>query len=168
MIHRSPTKKFNVTLHPPLAMQLARFGHPESEISTILGISAQTLKKWKEASPAFADALRVGKAQVLSDCEAALYKLAVGYEYWDWELKTYKGRTTREKVLRYHHPEYQAAKLILERQDRERWGDVQRMELTQTITNIAKFELPAELFTTEELRLFDKIVHRPKMIESAN
>jgi hypothetical protein len=70
--------------------------------------------------------------------------------------------------LRYHHPEYQAAKLILERQDRERWGDVQRTELTQTITNIARFELPAGLLTAEELQLFDKICRKPKMIADAN
>lgn len=168
MIHKTAMTKYNRMSHPPIAMQLARFGHTTAEIAQILGITVATLKRWEDESPVLAEALKLGKAAVVSDCEAALFKCATGYTYEDVEVKTYRGKTEKVRVMRTAQPQWQAALKILERMDRERWGDVQRMEMSQTITNIAKFELPAELFSVEELRLFDKIVKMPRALQDAN
>lgn len=150
--------KYNQSYHPMLAMRMARVGHTEKEIAELIGVSQAVMARWKHDSPVFREALRTGKVEALTRVEEAVYKVAVGYHYEEEEARVYRGQVLKYKVRKWRPADGQIALKILERQSRHLWGDVQRVELTQTITNITKFD-PSAL-TSEELALFDKITRK--------
>jgi len=113
-------------------------GLSDAQIAKNLGIGCSTYYRYKNANPAFAQALRSSKEAADREVENALYKNAVGYTYTEeapakvktvtYHPDTGKKLSETEEVVaaptvKYRQPETAAAKFWLQCRQRERWGD---------------------------------------------
>lgn len=74
-----PSKIGDDKLH--IAIGMAKMGATDPEIANAIGVSRSTLNLWKEQNKDFSDAQREAKEEADAKVEAALYKMATGFEY---------------------------------------------------------------------------------------
>lgn len=74
-----------------IAKKLCELGATDLEVASALGISHDTLYRWKREKQAFSDALKVGKDACDDRVEMSLYKRAIGYEQENVKVFQYKG-----------------------------------------------------------------------------
>lgn len=61
--------------------KLAALGAADPAIADFFNVSERTLHRWKQAEPAFAEALTLGKASADDRVEQSLYRRATGYSF---------------------------------------------------------------------------------------
>lgn len=119
----------DVKKHIPEIMQWRRQdGLSEGAVAEKLGISQQTLYKYKTMYPEFKRAMDLAKKAIVNDTFAALFKRAKGYSYE--ERKVYR-RNEGGKAVEYvevtkkqEPPNVAACSLLLKNLDREHdWSD---------------------------------------------
>lgn len=82
-----------------------RSGYKMEEIATeYVGISVQAFRKWRIKSPRIKKAIDIGSDICNAQVEKALYKRALGYDYWEefWELV--EGEMTLTRKNKRHMP----------------------------------------------------------------
>jgi len=127
-----PTK-YDAKNHPPIIRKLAARGMTEEDMASILGVAVSTFSLWKVQHPEFSEAVAEGKAQPIREVEAALFQLAVGYDYEE------NGRQ------RVKHPDIRAIEFYLKNVAPELWRDTQRHEHVGTAVHSTGFDLRADL-----------------------
>ena len=117
----------------------ARDGLTEKQIAKNLGISHDTLNRYKNEHSEMSDSIKRGRQSCVTEIENALVKRALGFEYE--EVKNYMkddgdGRITKytEKTKKYQPPDVGACAILLKNKDRGNWSD-----------NPAKLDLDREL-----------------------
>ncbi len=116
----------------------ARDGLTEKQIAKNLGISHDTLNKYKNNYPEMLDSIKRGRESCVTEIENALVKRALGFRYE--ETKTYiknedgKKVTYTEKTEKYQPPDVGACAILLKNKDRSNWSD-----------NPAKLDLDREM-----------------------
>lgn len=126
----------------------ASSGATNEEIAKALGVACSTLQDYKKKYPEFSAAFACGRAAVIIDIKAALYKKAVGFEYE--EKKQYikrdgSGESVQytEITTKYQPPSETAGAMLLRNYDPEyadndnttRQMKQQEAELRQKIAN---------------------------------
>ncbi len=121
----------------------ARDGLTEVEIGKNLGISHQTMNRYKNNYSEFCDAIKRGRQSCVKQIENALVKRALGFEYE--EVKTYikdeEGKTTRytEKTKKYAPPDVGACAILLKNKDRGNWAnDPAKLDLDRELLEMKK------------------------------
>ncbi len=114
----------------------AREGLSIKEIHTRLGMSSAVFYGIIKTHPEFYDVYHRGAAHAIPKVEAALYKLAVGFEYEEEteELNIATGELQLVKrVKKYKEPSITAIMNILKNKKSGEWSDVTKVDLTGKI-----------------------------------
>lgn len=92
-----------------IAYKLCQLGATDLEVADTLGISHDTLYRWKREKPEFSDALKVGKEVCDDRVEMSLYKRAIGYEQENVKIFQYKGEEVVVPYIEKVQPDTTAA-----------------------------------------------------------
>ncbi|MEE0199971.1 MAG: helix-turn-helix domain-containing protein [Muricomes sp.] len=117
----------------------ARDGLTDEQIATNIGISRDTLYRWKNEYSDISDTLKRGKEVVDRQVENALLKRALGYEYEEVKEK-YECNMLTEKVITKKEvvPDVTAQIFWLKNRMREKWSDRQNIEISKPIDESIK------------------------------
>lgn len=110
----------------------ARDGLIDEQIAAKMGISHDTLYKYKKRYTEFAEALKKGKEVVDRQVENALLKRALGYEYETVKKITSGGGKKKkriEKITKQVKPDVIAAIFWLKNRKPDVWRDKQNIEM---------------------------------------
>lgn len=132
----------------------ARQGLTEIQICKNLGLGISTLNEYKKQYPELADALKRGRATIVSEIENALVKRALGFTYEEVKtsIRMVGGLETKftEKTRKYALPDVAACFILLKNKDRGNWSDNPiKMELERQIFEFHKEMERAKLFGDE-------------------
>lgn len=119
-------------------------GATDNQLAEFFEVDVSTVNRWKQRHPAFADAVRRGKA--LADAEVAerLYQRAMGYTHQSEDVFLYKGEIVRAPVLKHYPPDTTACIFWLKNRQKEAWRDVQRVDVSvRQVTQMDDDELIA-------------------------
>jgi hypothetical protein len=105
------------------ARQLCALGATDKELATFFAIAMSTLYQWKIQHPAFASALKVGKAEADDRVERSLYQLAVGYSFESEKLFCQDGRVIRAPIVEHVPPNPASCIFWLKNRQRDLWRD---------------------------------------------
>lgn len=137
----------------------AKDGLTDEQIANNIGISRDTLYRWKNEFPDISDTLKKGKEVVDRQVENALLKRALGYEYDETTKEICKDAETGETrllvtkvVTKQVAPDTTAQIFWLKNRKPDKWRDRKDLDLSGGI----KVEDPYEGLTTEELK---KLIH---------
>lgn len=73
--------KYDKELHPKLAKAYSMAGLTDAQMAEEMGIATPTLYAWKKEHEEFSNAIKDGKELPDSKVEAALFKMATGFDY---------------------------------------------------------------------------------------
>lgn len=144
-------------------------GKTEKSIAKQMGIQYSTLRKWKEESPAIAEALRAGTEDLAMQIASSMVKKAKGYDYTEKEIilkgKSVKngtgiedGKVVQQRSITKHSPpDVKAGEFLLKNFLPEKWRDKHDISVDGNIekTDQVIIYLP-ELQSEEECAWLDE------------
>ena len=80
-----------------IIIALARLGHTEAEIGTVIGVTRQTLFNWRKKDPDCFYTIKRAKLQADTKVMGSLYRRANGYEYTETRTERIVLQGTRGK-----------------------------------------------------------------------
>lgn len=121
---------------------LSLMGAKDEEIAQCLGVTENTINRWKAEHPEFFKSMLKGKTRADARVAHSLYKRALGYRYKDHVVLTnrVKERNEKGKVVREYteplmvevekemHPDVKAASLWLQARRPDEWGKKTKVE----------------------------------------
>lgn len=140
---------------PEQARRMALLGATNQQIADMMMVDVKTIEYWVRTKPEFAASMRMGKMEADAHVAEALYKAAIGYDYEEDVVSTYKGVQSVVRVTKHMPGNPWAMWKWLTARQRGLWTDVQHVENTQTNINITKFDFKG--LSTEELRVMEKL-----------
>lgn len=153
--HNKPGRKTLYTADIPVRVAfLATRGFTNNDIARALGVSIQCVEHWQRTREDFRVALQQGKNEFDNRVEHAFYELAVGYSHPDVYITQYKGDVITVPIIKHYPPNAWAAYKWLTIRCRDRWADVHKAEITNTL-NIKHIDFSD--FTDEELRVLEEV-----------
>ncbi|MEW6555096.1 MAG: helix-turn-helix domain-containing protein [Actinomycetota bacterium] len=139
--------------YPELVKWMARQGLTNVEIADELGVSRETIRKWRKQFPDFDASLQEGKDIADARVEESLYQRAIGFSYEEREVqsdpetrKPVKVKTTYKHMV----PDVTACIFWLKNRRPKRWRDVSRIEAE--ITDDRTKEAGKQIAENEEAR----------------
>lgn len=123
-------------------------GATDAEIAAFFGKSERQINRWKLDFPAFAKALKVGKAPANKRVARSLYLRAVGYSHEAEKVFCTNGLVTKVKVIEHYPPDTAACIFYLCNRDKENWKQKNQVDHTSSDGTMR----PAPPMTKEELR----------------
>ena len=141
---------------PEQAFRFALLGLNEEEITKAMDIPRNTLEYWKRTKPEFLQRLQDGKRDANGHVAAALYKKAIGYDYYEERaFLTKDGTIKKVKVQKHAVADTMAMTKFLALREKELWSEVQRIETKQTNINITQFDFTG--FGDDELKIIRRL-----------
>jgi len=142
--------------HPQMAYKLSLlFGANNRKLAEFFEVPIQTIEYWMRDRPEFCDAVHRGRDIADSEVAVALYKSAVGYDYEEEVVHTYRGRPVVTRVKRHRPINPWSAVKILSLRHRDAWS-ISNPPATQNVINFNKVNVLSGL-TTEQLKLLADI-----------
>lgn len=105
------------------AKKLAQLGHTDFEMAEFFDVTERTLRRWKDAHPGFADALKVGKSVADDRVEMSLYRKATGYSFASEKIFCDKGEIVRADIVEHIPPSDTACIFWLKNRRKAEWRD---------------------------------------------
>lgn len=156
-------KIYDPKVHPQMMFQIMLLGRTEREAAKIIGVSWQSIDKWKRRYPEFMEQLQRGRDEADGKVVDNFYMNCLDRYVEVEKVHTVKVRTDDGwdlKVIRVPERQFiqgdkwaQARWLAL--RQRENWSEVHRMEIKQTKLDITLNNLAG--LSAEELQLVRKI-----------
>jgi len=139
--------------------KLSLLGLTNAEIALALNIPNNQFGQWQTQYPVLAQALAQGREVASANVAQSLYKRAVGYSVEVEEVRTVDKDLQTVKYKKYFPPSVQAAMYWLNNRDKNRWGNVKKLEHGGTINHNMTGAIPVDLsdLTVEELKLAAKL-----------
>lgn len=138
-----PPLRYDPELHPVIVRLYMAAGGTVEGLAEELGISRDTLYRWRKRHPEFRDAWMRGYQDPVAKIEGAMYKLATGYEEDDVRIFQFQGRPVVIPYRRKHPPDAHAGQFLLKNYDPERFKDKHEVHQTSDTLDIG---LPPEKF----------------------
>lgn len=123
-----------------MARRAAEAGFTDIETADLLGISVDTLRKWRLGHVEFDQALKGGKSSADDRVAACLYHRAIGYTFE--AVKIMKGADGEPIAVPYREhvpPDTTAAMFWLKNRRKDEWRDRQELSLPDGATAAVKF-----------------------------
>jgi len=140
-----------------IVYQLALKGATNRDLAEAFDVSIKTIEFWNRTNPEFRMAVRRGGMLALGQVAESLFRCALGYEYEEDQVITYKGvNVDVVRVKKYAKPNAWAAYKILSLKDREHWHDTATVDITNRNIN-ANITIDYSDISTEELALMKRI-----------
>ena len=95
----------------------------DAEMAKVIGIDRGTLSDWKRKVPEFARAFIKGEKKQGRAVEQAMFHKASGYSYPSEKVFQYQGKVVRAKLTEHVPPDAAAAKLFLQGNMPDKYGD---------------------------------------------
>lgn len=105
------------------AKKLCRLGALDCEMADFFGVAERTFNNWKKRHPAFASALKEGKALADAQVAHSLYLRALGYSHPDVHVSRYQGEVTVTEVTRHYPPDTAACVFWLRNRRPDLWRE---------------------------------------------
>jgi hypothetical protein len=112
-----------------IARGMARLGGTDFEISEELGVTTQTLWRWRSKYPEFCYALDEGKEAFDTRIERSLAMRAIGYSIHTERVFQYEGSIVRADIVEHIAPDVGAIKLWLSNRKPDQWREKQELRL---------------------------------------
>ena len=112
-----------------VAGAMARLGGTDFEIAQELGVTTDTIWRWRSKYPEFSDALSEGKEAFDNRIERSLAMKAAGYSYHSEKIIVSDGEVIRVPIVEHVPPEVGAIKLWLGNRRPDVWRDKQEVKL---------------------------------------
>lgn len=106
----------------------ARLGGTDEQISEMLGVSVDSITRWKRRHPEFCGALKIGKDEADDRVERSLFARAVGYSHPDTHISSFRGDITETPITKHYAPDATSCIFWLKNRRPEAWRE--RHELT--------------------------------------
>jgi hypothetical protein len=98
---------------------MALYGAPDQEIAEAIGISARTLRWWRQQHIEFSAGTRVTDEQMAEGARSSLYRRAMGFTHTVRVERLVRGKKVTLKVSEYYPPDTNAAFKILQAYDKQ-------------------------------------------------
>jgi len=115
-----------------IARGMARLGGSDFEIAEELGVTTQTVWRWRSKYPEFCYALDEGKEAFDNRIERSLAMKAAGFSVHTEKLFNYEGTVIRAETVEFYPPEVGAIKLWLGNRRPDKWKDKQELRVDGT------------------------------------
>jgi len=112
-----------------IAAGMARLGGTDFEISEELGVSTNTLGRWRSRYPELCEALNQGKDAFDDRAERSLALRAIGYSVHTEKLFCYDGSVVRADMIEHYPPDVGALKMWLGNRRPDKWKDKQEVKI---------------------------------------
>jgi hypothetical protein len=130
-----PTK-YNKQLHPIIGRALSKLGNTSQGIADEIGVGLSTVELWKKQHKEFMDAIKKGRADLVTRLEGALYRRAEGYDTKEVEaVQDKEGKIIPQKIKIKHIPAdaacliFSLVNLTRNVKDAMKWEHVTKQEL---------------------------------------
>lgn len=114
------------------AQRACEAGFTDQELADLLGVSVQTINRWKHEHKEFALALKVGKEPANERVARSLFARATGYEHDEVDIKVVAGEIVQTPIRKYYPPDTTAAIFWLKNRRPDEWRDKTVQEVTVT------------------------------------
>lgn len=98
-------------------------GADDARLAEFFEVTERTINRWKNAHPAFAEALRLGKAQADAQVAQSLFQRATGCSHPDTHVSNYQGEITLTPITKHYPPDVQAATFWLKNRQPQHWKE---------------------------------------------
>ena len=132
-------------------------GYTQRELADKFQAHIKTIEGWMRTKPLFREAWEKGKNEVDEAVERAFLKRALGYSHPDVQVFLYKGEPIIVPVTKHYPPDSWAAHKWLTVRQRERWADVQKLEVTNNVNILQQNNINFDEFSMEELLTLEKM-----------
>ncbi len=89
--------------HARQAELICRLGATDAQLAEIFSVHPETLRRWRARHPAFAEAMRAGRAMADLRVTLGLYQNAIGYDRTETRVALHRGKPVSFEVTR-HQP----------------------------------------------------------------
>lgn len=137
------------------AYLLALLGASEQQMADVMEVPLSTIHYWKKNHIAFSQALNDGRLGATTKVVEAFYKICVGYDYEEEEIRTVKGEPVVMKVTRHRPADPWACARFLELKARSyNWSVTQNVQINNVNTNI---NIDYANLSTQQLQVLKEI-----------
>ena len=126
-----PSKKKDFDIR--MIYEMAGCGLTEKQIANVLGISIETIAKWKQSDPEFLHTLKTAKQRFDQEVVKSLKHRATGYSHIDTICFQHKGKIITKEVMKHYPPDPTSMIFWLKNRDKESWRD--KVEMDHGITD---------------------------------
>lgn len=139
--------------------QLGRLGAEAEEIARFFQVCTATVWNWRQKHPEFDDALQRGKEEADRAVEESLFRRAMGYTVKETQvtkriLDDGELITEQKETTKHIQPSDTAIIFWLKNRRKDRWADVQKLDLT------LKEHIDVSILSEEEQRLFKSVARK--------
>jgi len=140
-------------------------GYTQRELAEKFQTHIKTIEGWMKYKPLFREAWEKGKKEVDEAVERAFLKRALGYSHPDVQVFIYKGDPIIVPITKHYPPDSWAAHKWLTIRQRERWADVQKLEVTNNVNILQQNNINFDDFSMEELLTLEKMGLRQTLLK---
>ena len=112
-----------------IAAGMARLGGSDFEIAEEMGVSTNTLGRWRSKYPELCEALNQGKDAFDDRAERSLALRAIGYSVHTEKLFCCEGSVVRADMIEHFPPDVGALKMWLGNRRPDKWKDKQEVKI---------------------------------------
>lgn len=106
----------------------ASLGGTDAQMAEMLGVSTDSITRWKQKHPEFCGSLKAGKDAADDQVEASLFHRARGYSHPDVHVSNYQGEITVTPITKHYPPDATSCIFWLKNRRPREWRE--RHELT--------------------------------------
>jgi hypothetical protein len=118
------------------AYELCKAGAINTQLADKLGVHIDTIHEWRKVYPDFKDAIKRGKGEADALVQRSLYERAMGYSHRAVKIFCTKtGEIVEHEYIERFPPDTTAMIFWLKNRQPEEWQDVNKTELSGTITH---------------------------------
>lgn len=123
-------KVYKTAMADQVQTLVAELGANNRQVAEVLGVTPQTVERWKEKIPEFGEAFKEAEKIANEKVKQALYKRCLGFERKATKIMQYQGEIVEADYMEYYPPDVQACLEWLKKRDPENWRDITRQEIT--------------------------------------
>ena len=149
-----------------LSYKLALLGATDIQIADVLEVNKNTVAHWKATKPEYAAALKRGKIEADAEIAEAFYRCAKGgftlkstRKIWSEKMCTFMEETATREI----GPNQFACQKWLSMRQREKWTEVQKLDITNNVNLNITEDLKLEDIDTKELKLIEQLGLRKQL-----
>jgi hypothetical protein len=104
-----------------IARAMCRLGATDFDLAQELGVTTDTIWRWRSKYPEFSDATLEGKEAFDNRAERSLAMRAVGYSIHTEKVFQYEGQIVRAQTVEHYPPDVSAIRLWLMNRRPDKW-----------------------------------------------